>query len=122
MALPMDSFPVYAGSSELEVAVKPELGALLASKLVERGDRVDLGFVSDVLARLRLGDRRKEKRDPVDDKELRLVDGDDRSLALFVWLRFLSFLARRSPTSSRLGSVQMTSNMVGRVAVGQFFP
>lgn len=79
----MDSFPVHTGSPELEVAARPELGMLLASKLAEGSDRVDLGLASDVLARLRLGDRRKEKRDPVDDGELRLVDGDERSLALF---------------------------------------
>lgn len=69
--------------------------------------------------RLRLWDRKKENREPVDERELRLVDRDDGLLDLSFWLRSLAFLARCSPTSSRLGSVQMTSNMVERVAANQ---
>lgn len=134
------------GSSELQVAARPELGRLLVvSKVVECGDLADetLGeaslddaedlareLASDVLILFRPCDRRKAKGEsPEEERELRLVESEERflpsllslslsfSFSFSFWPLLLSFLARCSPRSSRSGSVHMTSNMIGGVFV-----
>lgn len=74
-----------------------------------------LEFALDVFTALSPRDLRKEKGESTDDRELR-VDNEllDASAFCFSFCSFFfSFRARCSPTNSRSGSVQITSNMAG---------
>jgi hypothetical protein len=91
--------------SEREIASSATTDSVLLVPLMARAWRKPL-------------ERKKEKGESAEDKELRVEREDlsPRSLSLSLsrgvcFSRFLSFFARCSPTSSRLGSVQMTSNM-----------
>jgi hypothetical protein len=114
------------------VGAIPELRRLVRSKVGDRGDRaevllgdascdeavdLELALASLVAMRLRPWDRRKAKGDSEEDRELRAVERDPRFLSFSLSFSFCSllnsFFARCSPTSSRSGSPQTTSNMVG---------
>lgn len=73
-----------------------------------------LEFALDEFTDLSPRDLRKPKGESTDDRELR-VDNEllDASAFCFSFCSFFfSFLARCSPTNSRSGSVQITSNIV----------
>lgn len=114
------------------VGAIPELRRLVRSNVGDRGDRVEvllgdascdeavdleLALASLVAMRFRPWDRRKAKGESEEDRELRAVERDPRflsfSLSFSFCSLFSSFFARCSPTSSRSGSPQTTSNMIG---------
>lgn len=115
------------GSKDVLVAAMSEFGQLRRSKVGDKGDRVEdslgeasreetvdltLPLASEVLIRFRPWDRSKENGESPDERELRAVERDPRFCCFSFCSLFNSFFALCSPTSSRSGSVQMTSNMI----------